>query len=192
MRSATQTIMPMGYSRGNLWLGRLVKSNWFACGISILLHGIIFLVLYHIVFQQAIYPKRHIIPEARLAAGSSAQPPQSTIPLQITRESTTPPTDMKKPQLNELPIAAYTFDEVQAGEPALQPERAVDLSLTIWIDQFFAQQIGYFTLTLAYTSKYSVVIHYDYDNLDEHRLSNGHFFSWTAGHSGLPLRCCPH
>ncbi|MHC4799016.1 MAG: hypothetical protein ACYTF1_20475, partial [Planctomycetota bacterium] len=107
----------------------MVKSNWFAGGISLLLHGIIFMVLYYIVFQESIQPKRHIIPEARLAAGPSAPPPQSSLPLKLTRQASTPPNDIKKPQLDELPIFTINFDEPQDTEPLPSKVQTIDFSI---------------------------------------------------------------
>ncbi|UCD28106.1 MAG: hypothetical protein JSV03_13575 [Planctomycetota bacterium] len=109
-------------------MSRLAKSNPFAWTISIILHAIVFLALYQIVFQESAQPKKYIIPEARLVAGADAKLPQPTAPLKLSRQPL--PDSFSRPKIQEPPITAVTLDtsSISALTERDKPDTSIPLT----------------------------------------------------------------
>jgi hypothetical protein len=120
--------MPLNKSRttGRL-IGRLLRSNAFAWSVSILLHGVLFMMFYKMGFGQAVASRRFIIPEARLVSGPASVVPMPGPARRLIADKPTAAaaTAARAPRLSELPIlsvatvGAAARDVVVSGPPAL-------------------------------------------------------------------------
>src|SRR5690606_25456665 len=114
---------PMESARTISWPSRLMRSRAFAWSISIVLHGLLFVIFYEMGFARAADPRRVIIPEARLAAGPAPAITRPDVPVKLTEAPRGTPSAVRAPHLDELPIISVDLPDVDAvassGPPSL-------------------------------------------------------------------------
>ncbi len=119
---------PAVVARGGSWLSRVTRSNAFAWILSVILHAVVFLAFYRVVFREKPTARRDIIPEARLAVTPSPALPRSTTPLNLSRQPAAAPVERSPLRVEELPVAAVTLAEPPALALPGKEKGAQDIS----------------------------------------------------------------
>lgn len=155
-----------GPSRAWRWKWRrAIKSPWFAAGVSVGLHLLIFGAFWFVVLRDAGADAPRIVPEARLGEPAPISDEPRTVPLRLTQQSVVPaPAVTPLPSVPELPaMAAPALVPVPTSAAPLSASPAAPAAVSAAAPQasFFGQTGNAYKVVYVVDVSASLMIYMD-------------------------------